>query len=424
MVDRPAPEAAHVGAAVVHRVRQHQPVVDADEVARVPAQLVPPAPDQLEEGAQVGQPVAAVGRPVAHLDVDVEVVVARPRRHLIFLDPRPLQGRRDPARRGESGELVHAVVVEERERRVGQREPRHVRPVGRPPAPAVRPQHRRAAPGRRVEQPRRRGDRRRVVVAVDDRDPEVRAGPPVAEAERRIGGPALDPPGQPLAVERAGRVEPDRRQVLADVLPGGDAPDGGGRDSGGQVQVEDRGVHREVERDLVGRAVVAGEPDDRLAGSQAQRADRQAQPRREDEFEPAERQAARPPRLAGRRFAPPEQPPQPGLVPPREEIADRGVGHPLGPGQPAPVVPEVGAVEGEPQDVALAPDHGPEGAVALKHAGVRAREREVPVVGPVHSPPPINDHAGRAAAPGVAGADAACTAARHGPRARTTRYAP
>ena len=112
VVDAPGPEAPHAGAPVVHGVGEHDPVVDADEVLRVPPEFRQPVGQHLEYRLQVLRPVGAERGPVAHFDVDVEVVIPGPGRKAVVLEPGALKPRGPAGRVGHGPELVEAVKVQ------------------------------------------------------------------------------------------------------------------------------------------------------------------------------------------------------------------------------------------------------------------------------------------------------------------------
>ena len=198
MVYRAAPETAHAGAAVVHRVRQHQSIVDADKDARVLAQLRRPGGDHLEQGLEVWQEVGPIGGPVAHLHVDVEMIVARPGRHRVTLDQRALQpGRHAAVGAGQPCEFVHAIAIEEIEPLVGQLEAGHARPVARPPGGDVVAKGLRPLPSRGVDPPFYCLSCRRSaalsVLSVLEGQPQVAARDANPQAQGRVGGTRLHP---------------------------------------------------------------------------------------------------------------------------------------------------------------------------------------------------------------------------------------
>ena len=90
VIDASGPEPAHAGAAIIHRMSEHDAVIDTQEHFCVVPQRVLPREDQVEEGTQVIRLVAVESWLVTHLHVDVEVVVAGPGGHLVLLDPWPL----------------------------------------------------------------------------------------------------------------------------------------------------------------------------------------------------------------------------------------------------------------------------------------------------------------------------------------------
>ena len=112
VVDAPGPEAPHAGAPVVHGVREHDPVVDADEILGVPPEFRQPVGQHLEDGFQVLRTVGAEGGPVAHFDIDVEVVIPGPGREAVVFEPGPLKSGGPAGRIGHGPELVEPVEVE------------------------------------------------------------------------------------------------------------------------------------------------------------------------------------------------------------------------------------------------------------------------------------------------------------------------
>ena len=107
VIHRAGPETAHADAAVIHGVRDHIAVVNANEAFGVAAHLLFPAFEHLPERLEVVEKSGATGGPVAHLDIDVEVEIGTPGRKFFIFDPRSLQ----PC--GETVGGSHALELEE-----------------------------------------------------------------------------------------------------------------------------------------------------------------------------------------------------------------------------------------------------------------------------------------------------------------------
>ena len=128
MIDRAGPERPHADTAVVDGVRHHVTIFDADETAGNLAHGVAPRPDHLEEGAAVLRQSGPERGPVAHLNVDVEVIIARPRRQAVILDPGALQAGGNPVRRGHRLKLEDARAEELLNERALTMDDRHTLP--------------------------------------------------------------------------------------------------------------------------------------------------------------------------------------------------------------------------------------------------------------------------------------------------------
>ena len=362
-------------------MREHHAVVDPDEDLRVVPQARLPREDQVEDRAQALQRVAAVGRPVALLHVDVEVVVAAPRRALVVLVPRPLQRARRAVRLarigGRAAELVHAELPEILQRRVRKVEPRDSRPVDGPRLRGAREERvgaglgggaRRGAGG--VERAQRGRDGERVAAAPGGGEERARRADE-READRGVVREGLR---EAVGLDR-GRREAAPLELFARdrVLPGGDGAHGG-LETGGQRDgdgargaVEDDPERRVRESP---RAAARADLDERGARVEARRVEREALGERQ--LQAADGQQLG--RLRRRR----EDGLERGLVLRLERAADGAVGLPLAPFRAAVVVPERRGSERELEDRALAPDHESCRGVAEHRARVRAGQGEVP----------------------------------------------
>lgn len=111
VVDRSGPEGAHADAAVIHRMRHHIPVVDPDKVLCILPQHRQPGPDQPEHRFEILEQPRPVRGPVAHLHIDVEMIVAGPGRQFMILDPGSLQTGGHPVGRGHRLEAEKSQIV-------------------------------------------------------------------------------------------------------------------------------------------------------------------------------------------------------------------------------------------------------------------------------------------------------------------------
>lgn len=104
-------------------------------------------PNHAKERQEVAHLVAVIRRPIALLDIDVEMVVAVPGRKLEVLDPRPLKAGRDAAFVRHRAEAIHAERIDLGDLRIGNVDARCRLPPVRPEAPRIVPHGVRVARG-------------------------------------------------------------------------------------------------------------------------------------------------------------------------------------------------------------------------------------------------------------------------------------
>ena len=104
-------------------------------------------PNHAKERQEVAHLVAVIRRPIALLDIDVEMVVAVPGRKLEVLDPRTLKAGRDAAFVRHRAEAIHAERIDLGDLRIGNVDARRRLPPVRPEAPRIVPHGVRVARG-------------------------------------------------------------------------------------------------------------------------------------------------------------------------------------------------------------------------------------------------------------------------------------